>query len=125
MSRSAVSAYAFAVAALAAGCGNGAKRRDAAYNCLLRLQATARADTIISLYGRGELGTKAQFERRRHTRIPFLDRGGHIIPYEKMAERRALRMDTFGNEVTGTSSKVLVQIIFAIDRAKEAARTQC
>jgi hypothetical protein len=94
-------------------------------NCVAGLEATARADTIIDLYRRGELGTRAHLEKWAGERIPFLDAHGRIIPYEQMSPRRALRTDNFTLKVTGLNSKVLLAVNDAVARARRQAATRC
>jgi hypothetical protein len=56
-----------AVAVFLAGCGKNSKPAD--LNFFAKLDATARAHTIIDLYRRGELGTRPHLERRTGRRF--------------------------------------------------------
>jgi hypothetical protein len=124
MSRWAPSVAALAaVAAVLAGCGGDSKSAD--LNCLAKLDATARAHTIIGLYRRGELGTRAHLEKWAGERIPFLDDRGRIIPYERMNVHQKLRTDAFTLRVTGMNSRVLLAVNDAIDRARREAGSRC
>jgi hypothetical protein len=116
-----------AVAAVLAGCGGGGSKTsaDGPSSCVARFEATARADTIIDLYRRGELGTRAHLEKWAGEKIPFLDDRGQIIPYGQMSPRRSLRTDNFALKVTGLNSKVLLAVRDAVARAKRKAATRC
>jgi hypothetical protein len=112
-----------AVAAVLAGCGGHSKSAD--FNCVAKLEATARANTIIDLYRRGELGTRAHLEKWAGERIPFLDDRGRIIPYGRMSPRRSLSTDSFTLKVTGMNSKVLLAVNDAVARARRKAGARC
>jgi hypothetical protein len=122
VSRWARSAAALAALAVLAGCGDSKKIDE---NCLLRLQATARADTIINLYRRGELGTRAQLERFTGEKIPFLDKRGRIIPYERMNEQQHLDTDNFALKATSMNDKVILVVRDAVRRVRSEAATRC
>jgi hypothetical protein len=92
--------------------------------CLAKLDATARADTIIELYRRGELGARAHLEKWAGQKIPFLDGRGRIIPYERMNVHQELRTDAFTLKVTGMS-KVLLVVNDAIARARRDSGSRC
>jgi hypothetical protein len=125
MSRWAPSVAALAaVAALLAGCG-GDSKKSADLNCLAKLDATARAETVIDLYRRGELGTRAHLEKWAGEKIPFLDGRGRIIPYERMNVHQKLRTDAFTLKVTGMNSKVLLAVDDAIARARRDSGSRC
>jgi hypothetical protein len=124
MSRWAPSVAALAaVTVLCAGCGGDSKTAD--LNCLAKLDATARAHTIIDLYRRGELGTRAHLERWAGEKIPFLDDRGRIIPYERMSPRQSIRMDNFTLKATGLNSKVLLAVRDAVARARREGASRC
>jgi hypothetical protein len=112
-----------AVALVLAGCGGDKKAVDP--GCAAKFEATARADTIIDLYRRGELGTRAHLEKWAGEKIPFLDDRGRIIAYERMNVHQELRTDDFALRVTGVNSKVLLAVQDAVARARSEAAKRC
>ena len=104
------------------GCGGGKKTVDP--GCAAKFEATARANTIIDLYQRGELGTRAHLEKWAGEKIPFLDGRGRVIPYEQMNVHQELRTDAFTLKVTGMS-KVLLVVNDAIARARRDSGSRC
>lgn len=127
MFRSAGSVGLVALALVAAGCGmaSNAAEKESPTTCLLRLQATARADTVIALYRRGALGSRARVEKFAGQPLPFVDGKGKIIPYDRMSDRQALRMDGFALKVTGMNTKVLIAVRDAVGRARAEAQNSC
>jgi hypothetical protein len=109
--------------AVLAGCGGGKKTVDP--GCAAKFEATARANTIIDLYQRGELGTRAHLEKWAGEKIPFLDGRGRVIPYERMNVHQQLRTDDFALKVTGLNSNVLLAVQDAVARARSEAVKRC
>jgi hypothetical protein len=116
-----------ALLAAAAGCGGTAHagKSEDPYTCLLRLQATARANTIVALYRQGKLGSRVHLEHWAGRKLPFLDRDGRVIPSTQMSERQALRMDDFALKATSWNVEVLVTVEDAVTQARVDAKKRC